>query len=69
MRHPTYLSHSFLFFGIFLISGGVSSLVVSIFDFLINNFLVIPFEERELTKRFGSKYESYKKRVKRYFFI
>lgn len=69
MRHPTYLSHSFLFFGIFLISGGVSSLFVSIFDFLINNFLVIPFEERELTERFGSKYEYYKKKVKRYFFI
>lgn len=69
MRHPTYLSHSLLFFGVFLISGGILSLVVSIFDFLINNFLVIPFEERELTKRFGSRYESYKKKVKRYFFI
>ncbi|AWB10860.1 Protein-S-isoprenylcysteine O-methyltransferase Ste14 [Thermodesulfobium acidiphilum] len=69
MRHPTYLSHSLLFFGVFLISGGTMSLVVSIFDFLINNFLIIPFEERELTKRFGYKYESYKKRVKRYFFI
>jgi protein-S-isoprenylcysteine O-methyltransferase Ste14 len=67
VRHPTYLAHTLLFAGVFLITGVVAVGVVTILDFTIMNAVVIPLEDRELEDRFGKEYEEYRKRVPRFF--
>ena len=67
VRHPTYLAHTLMFLGVFLISGVVTVGVVTAIDFVIINAFVIPLEERELVDRFGEEYRGYQKRVPRLF--
>jgi protein-S-isoprenylcysteine O-methyltransferase Ste14 len=67
VRHPTYLSHTFMVSGVFLLTGVIAVGVVTMFDFLVVNAVIIPLEERELLSRFGEEYVQYKKRVPRYF--
>ncbi|MEO0133068.1 MAG: isoprenylcysteine carboxylmethyltransferase family protein [candidate division WOR-3 bacterium] len=64
IRHPTYLAHTLIFFGSFLFTGYLVLLIISILDFLVVNFIIIPLEEKELTKRIGVKYIQYKKNVR-----
>jgi protein-S-isoprenylcysteine O-methyltransferase Ste14 len=68
VRHPTYVAHTFIFFGVFLITGTVSVGVIAIVDFIIVNAIVIPLEERELLSRFDEAYRLYKKNVPFSFF-
>jgi protein-S-isoprenylcysteine O-methyltransferase Ste14 len=63
VRHPTYLAHTLMFFGVFLITGSVSVGIITLLDIVIANIIIIPLEERELTNRFGQDYISYKKKV------
>jgi len=63
VRHPTYLAHSLIFVGVFLITGFVSILSVAIIDFVIVNVFIIPAEEKELLERYGIEYIRYKKEV------
>lgn len=63
VRHPTYLSHTLMLLGVFLITGVASIGVVTVLDALVVNTMIIPLEERELTARFGEEYEKYRKRV------
>jgi protein-S-isoprenylcysteine O-methyltransferase Ste14 len=63
VRHPTYLAHTLMFFGVFLITGSVSVGIITLIDIVIVNIIIIPLEEKELTKRFGQDYISYKKKV------
>jgi protein-S-isoprenylcysteine O-methyltransferase Ste14 len=67
VRHPTYLAHTLMFAGVFLITGVISVLVVSVADFLLMNLLVIPLEEKELLNRFGNAYQRYRERVPAFF--
>ncbi len=67
VRHPTYLSHTLMFFGIFLLSGVIAVGVVALLDFLVINLAVIPLEEKELLDRFGEEFLRYKMRVPGYF--
>jgi len=67
VRHPTYLSHTLMFAGVFLITGVTSVGIVTFLDFLVINVVVIPLEERELADRFGLSYEEYKKRIPKFF--
>lgn len=67
VRHPTYLSHTLMFAGVFLISGVTAAGVVTLLDFLIVNLAIIPLEERELSRRFGPAYEEYRKKVPKFF--
>jgi len=67
VRHPTYLAHTMMFLGIFLITGVAAVGVVTIIDFIIINALVMPLEEKELLERFGGDYRCYKKKVSRFF--
>lgn len=64
VRHPTYLSHTLMFSGIFLITEVIAVGVITILDIIVINFLVIPLEEKELIERFGEEYKKYRGRVR-----
>jgi protein-S-isoprenylcysteine O-methyltransferase Ste14 len=68
VRHPTYLAHTLMFSGIFLITGVTAVGILTLLDFLIVNFIIIPLEERELLIRFGNDYKKYKQKVRYRFF-
>jgi protein-S-isoprenylcysteine O-methyltransferase Ste14 len=68
VRHPTYLAHTLMFSGVFLITGVVSVGTVALVDFAVVNTIIIPLEEKELLDRFGGVYEDYRKRVPSKFF-
>ena len=67
VRHPTYLAHTMIFLGIFLISGAAAVGIVTIIDFVIINVFTMPLEEKELLERFGEEYGSYMRKVPRFF--
>lgn len=67
VRHPTYLSHTMIFSGVFLITGVVAVGLITLADFIIINAVIIPLEERELAVRFDGEYDDYRKRVPRFF--
>ncbi|OGW18188.1 MAG: hypothetical protein A2072_02480 [Nitrospirae bacterium GWC1_57_7] len=64
VRHPTYLSHTMMFLGVFLSSGVISVGIITILDLIVVNAVVIPLEERELVARFGDEYEHYRRNVR-----
>jgi protein-S-isoprenylcysteine O-methyltransferase Ste14 len=68
VRHPTYLAHTLIFIGVFLITESVVVGIITLLDFLIVNAVIIPLEEREIEKRFGEDYVLYRKRVPSRFF-
>ena len=68
VRHPTYLAHTFIFSGVFFITGVTAVGVVTLADFIIVNAVLIPLEEKELANRFGEEYKSYKRKVPARFF-
>jgi protein-S-isoprenylcysteine O-methyltransferase Ste14 len=63
VRHPTYLAHTLMFLGVFLITGVIAVAVITFVDFLLINILIIPLEDRELLRRFGDEYKRYMERV------
>lgn len=67
VRHPTYLAHTLMFSGIFLITEVLIVFILTLLDFILINLLIIPLEERELAIRFGEEYRLYKKKVPRFF--
>lgn len=68
VRHPTYLAHTLIFSGIFLITEVIAIGIITILDLIIINTIIIPLEEKELLSRFGKDYELYKKKVTSRFF-
>ncbi|NJD55621.1 MAG: isoprenylcysteine carboxylmethyltransferase family protein [Nitrospirae bacterium] len=67
IRHPTYLSHTIMYAGVFLITGFVVIGTITLLDIIVINTLVIPLEDRELVERFGEEYRRYKDRVPAFF--
>jgi len=67
VRHPTYLAHTLMFTGVFLLTGVISVAVVALVDFIVVNLAIIPLEERELSDRFGDEYRRYKANVPKFF--
>lgn len=65
VRHPTYLAHTLMFSGLFLMTGIVAVGIVTVLDFVIVNLVIIPLEERELITRFGEDYRRYMQTVPR----
>ncbi len=63
LRHPTYLSHTMMLLGVFLMTGATVLGIVTFVDALVVDTLVIPLEEKELLQRFGREYEEYRRRV------
>lgn len=64
IRHPTYLAHSLIFFGVFLLTGKLAVLILAVIDFIIVNIFIIPSEEKELISRYGTDYIMYRKEVR-----
>ncbi len=62
-RHPTYLAHLLIFGGAALLTGYLSLFVLAAVDFLVSRFVIIPLEEGELQRRFGTGYEEYKRKI------
>jgi protein-S-isoprenylcysteine O-methyltransferase Ste14 len=67
VRHPTYLSHTLIFSGVFLVTGVIAVGFITLADFIVINIVIIPLEEKELADRFDGEYDEYKKRVPRFF--
>jgi protein-S-isoprenylcysteine O-methyltransferase Ste14 len=63
IRHPLYASGMLLLIGIGLMSESVLILAWVAIGLLLLLAIVIPREERELTRRFGSGYEHYRMRT------
>jgi protein-S-isoprenylcysteine O-methyltransferase Ste14 len=66
VRHPTYVSHTIVFIGIFLWTGIVATGFVGILDFIVVCLIIIPMEENELLHRFGDDYRAYMARTRRF---
>ena len=67
VRHPTYLAHTLMFLGVFLSSGVIAVAVITLFDLVLINIVIIPLEDRELLSRFGDEYKHYMQRVAGFF--
>lgn len=67
VRHPTYLAHTIMFLGVFLISGVIAVAAITFLDLMLINFVIIPLEDRELESRFGDDYKRYMERVTGFF--
>jgi protein-S-isoprenylcysteine O-methyltransferase Ste14 len=65
VRHPLYSCVVLLVFGLWLLLDYSPLLVTTILFLLWFNFVVAPFEERELKAIFGQKYDEYAKQVPR----
>ena len=65
VRHPLYLGVVSLIVGWWLLLDYTFLLLSAIFMFLWFNFVVAPFEERELRAMFGEEYEQYSNEVPR----
>lgn len=63
VRHPTYLSHTLMFSGLFFMSGVMAMGLVTLLDLLLITLVVIPLEDRELSARFGPAYDEYRRKV------
>ncbi len=67
VRHPTYLAHTLMFSGLFLMSGLIAMGLVTLLDLLLITLVVIPLEDRELSARFGPSYDEYRRKVPGFF--
>ena len=67
IRHPTYLAHTMIFLGVFLMTGVIAVGVVTLLDCTAVNIAIIPLEERELLARFNKSYKEYMGKVPRLF--
>ena len=63
VRHPTYLAHTLIFFGVFFITEKIVVGAVAMLDLIVVNCMIIPLEEKELLNRFGEEYQIYKRQV------
>lgn len=68
VRHPTYLAHTVLFLGIFLLTEVLTIAILTVADLIIVGIIIIPLEERELAERFGEDYRRYIEMVRFRFF-
>ncbi len=66
VRHPLYAAAMLLVAGWWLLLDYTFLLVLAAFMFLWFDFVVAPFEERELRALFGPVYEAYAKRTPRF---
>ncbi len=65
-RNPLYLGMTIALFGVSVFLGSLSPFIFPIFFIIIIEKFFVVVEEENLEKKFGSKYNDYKKRVRRW---
>lgn len=65
-RNPMYIGYFLILLGIVTFIQSVSLLIFVPFFALFVNFVILPWEEKQLEKRFGRDYLQYKKKVTRW---
>ncbi len=65
-RNPMYLGLIVLGVGAALIAGTWLMWLVPVLLFVLDNFVIIPFEERSMERAFGDAYRDYRARVRRW---
>jgi protein-S-isoprenylcysteine O-methyltransferase Ste14 len=65
-RNPMYLAMLIWLLGLAVLLGSLITFLFPILLFLMANFLLIPFEERNMEKTFREKYAEYKRHVRRW---
>ncbi|HEY8518770.1 MAG TPA: isoprenylcysteine carboxylmethyltransferase family protein [Gammaproteobacteria bacterium] len=65
-RNPMYLGSIGIAVGAALIGGTWLLWLVPVVLFLLQNFVIIPFEERSMRQTFGAEYDAYCARVRRW---
>jgi protein-S-isoprenylcysteine O-methyltransferase Ste14 len=65
-RHPMYLGMMSILLGTAIMLGSIITFAFPILFVLIMEKMFIPMEEKNLEKKFGSKYLNYKRRVRRW---
>lgn len=65
-RNPMYLGSLGVAIGAALIVGTWLMWLVPVVLFLLQNFAIIPFEERSMKDAFGEEYDAYRTRVRRW---
>ena len=65
-RNPMYLCELVFWSGWALFYGSIPVLTGALLWFVMFNFVIVPYEERDLEARFGEAYRQYKKMVPRW---
>ncbi|HEY7672575.1 MAG TPA: isoprenylcysteine carboxylmethyltransferase family protein [Gammaproteobacteria bacterium] len=65
-RNPMYLGILVIAVGAALIAGTWLMWVVPVVLFVLDNFVIIPFEERSMESTFGDAFRAYRARVRRW---
>lgn len=65
-RNPMYLGLLVIGVGAALVAGTWLMWLVPIVIFALDNFVIIPFEERSMERAYGDAYREYKARVRRW---
>jgi protein-S-isoprenylcysteine O-methyltransferase Ste14 len=65
-RNPMYLGFLVLGVGAALVAGTWLMWLVPVIVFVLDNFVIIPFEEQSMERTFGDAYRGYKARVRRW---
>jgi protein-S-isoprenylcysteine O-methyltransferase Ste14 len=65
-RNPMYLGFLVLGVGAALVAGTWLMWLVPVIVFVLDNFVIIPYEERSMERAFGDAYRDYRSRVRRW---
>jgi protein-S-isoprenylcysteine O-methyltransferase Ste14 len=65
-RHPMYLGMTAILFGVSVILGSLTALLMPVVFIISMESVFIRFEEKSMEKEFGNRYLDYKKKVRRW---
>lgn len=65
-RNPMYLGMVLILLGTAVYFGTLPVFLAAIAQFLVLNFVFIPFEEEKMARQFGEQYAAYKRAVRRW---
>lgn len=65
-RNPMYLGICVIGVGAALVAGTWAMWLVPVLLFVLDNFVIVPFEERSMERAYGDTYRSYKASVRRW---
>ncbi len=65
-RNPMYVGVIAVSIGVALVTGSWLTWLVPIILFVLDNFVIIPYEERSMQRAFGDEFLAYRQRVRRW---